>query len=263
MYFPPLISTPMCIGLLGIESTIIVFCVAEKNVMEEKSFQKSKSNLLLRAKNSVENTEPTLLKRLIQIGNILIALCAVFLGIYVFFQFGSTRNGVDSFRLFVIAITELLLGVSLIIVSVPLGKFGKKIKLSFAEQTGILYTHRGRAVLILFIAALSFSSRSDDSKKYYLLPGILGLLHGLFSFFVYYIHPTYGKISLFPNTMEAPNDVQRSPNDFTGSVQDASNQRTQFDTYDYTESPFTIDDEDDAELGEFSTEDKANEVALQ
>lgn len=231
--------------------------------MEDSTVKKK--SILSSSKNAVKKATPERLLTIIRIINIFSSIGAIFVGLSTLLTLNDATNLASKFKLFVVSFSAAIAGVIVLTVNLPLGKTGKQMKEIFAGQFGFLFTHRGRALAMLFLATLCFSASPKElrNRGFHLLIGMIILIHSIFSFFVYHVHPTYGNTDLFPTTSDkeviekaTEQPSFQSSSGFTGSINQNYQERSQFDTNQYAESPFTIDeDSDDNDFNDFALED--------
>lgn len=228
--------------------------------------QVRQKSLLSRTAKTVRNTTPTNLLCFIYIANLVSAIGVIAVGISKFMNLFSSETTDGKLSIFIVAFCCIVFGLGLLFVEFPLLKNQDKVKLFLGSYFGFVYTHRGKAVFVFFLATLCLSTSSEKVSGFVfsLFIGFLIMLNSLCTCFIFYVHPTFHEVEMFPAQMDHKKpDAQypsfglesgsKSPTTGGGAFPETLNgdsyrfgatMSSTYPTTDYAESPFAIEESD-------------------
>mmetsp|Transcript_27031 Transcript_27031/g.32753 ORF Transcript_27031/g.32753 Transcript_27031/m.32753 type:complete len:296 (+) Transcript_27031:326-1213(+) len=225
---------------------------------QQQQQQRQSSGVTARVSQKVNNQKPETLLNCMRIFNIICAVAVMITGCSTLAAINDQNCSGDCSKISfgIVAFYAFVFGLLLFIFEM---RFGKRLKRIFLNNFGFMYAHRGKALLIIFISTLCFSSIQTAFDRWILnlVVGIVVMVNGCFDCFVYYTHPTFSEVDMRPdqegikmqksstsrgidlegNTMMRADDAGNAPR----SDYEFGNNENLGPAYGrYNESPFTV-----------------------
>lgn len=221
---------------------------------QQQQQRQPSGGLWSQGKNKVKATRPEKLLSCMRIVNIILSVGVIIVAVSTMAALTGCDDKCARLSFGVICFFAIVFSVLLLLFECRVGNSAKEF---IGKNFGFLYTHRGKAILIIFIGTMCFSAISTNLDRWWLnlLVGLCVTLNGVFSCMVYYCHPTLGEVDLKPQSKglggSSTGNHQSTTNATTAQATISTTSSSDYQygetasasTYSqYNESPFVISD---------------------
>jgi len=157
----------------------------------EQQQQSRSSGMFSSATNAIKETAPERLTWCMRITNLINSGLLIASGVVTFLLLGSCSDDCRPSILAVIAFYAILFGLLLCVFEL---RVESRSQQWISRNCGFMYSNRGKALLLLFLATMAFSmvdSTLNGSWWFAILVGVFTTLNGVFACAVVYMNPGY------------------------------------------------------------------------